>query len=252
MDINEQRLFDHLQNEYSHNFSGWDFTYLSDSGRMYSSPLPWNYQSLIEAYYKNSNSLLDLGTGGGEFLSSLKGLPPKTFATEGYEPNIPIAKKRLGQIGIEVRKIENDNIPFDSDSFDLVINRHESYKESEIRRVLSNDGIFITQQVGGLNTIDLNMWMNAEIKPPSNWCLCTMVQKLEREGFKIEYENESINQSRFFDIGAVVFYLKCIPWQIGDFSLNDYWERIYQLARYIQQNKYIDFIQHRYIIIATK
>jgi len=252
MDINEQRLFDHLQNEYSHNFSGWYFTYLSDSGRMYSSPLPWNYQSLIEAYYKNSNSLLDLGTGGGEFLSSLKGLPPKTFATEGYEPNIPIAKKRLGQIGIEVRKIENDNIPFDSDSFDLVINRHESYKESEIRRVLSNDGIFITQQVGGLNTIDLNMWMNAEIKPPSNWCLCTMVQKLEREGFKIEYENESINQSRFFDIGAVVFYLKCIPWQIGDFSLNDYWERIYQLARYIQQNKYIDFIQHRYIIIATK
>jgi hypothetical protein len=34
--------------------------------------------------------LLDMGTGGGELLSSLPNLPNNTFATESYKPSIPL------------------------------------------------------------------------------------------------------------------------------------------------------------------
>jgi len=38
--------------------------------------------------------LLDMATGGGEFLSSLVPLPPRTVATEGYPPNLEVARRR--------------------------------------------------------------------------------------------------------------------------------------------------------------
>jgi SAM-dependent methyltransferase len=250
MNLYEQELFDQLEKEYSHEFKGWDFSYLTKSGRMISFPLSWNYKLIVEEQLKKAKSLLDMGTGGGEFLSSVSGLPKNTFATEGYEPNIPIAKIRLGEIGIEVRKIENDKIPFENNVFDLVINRHESYIESEIKRVLIKDGVFITQQVGGLTNADLNMWMGAKIQDPISWSLCSMVLKLEKEGFEVTYQDECITKTRFFDIGAVIYYLKCIPWQIKDFSIKGYWERIYKLANFIKSKGYIDFIWHGYMIVA--
>jgi SAM-dependent methyltransferase len=252
MNKDEQQLLFQLEKEYSHEFKGWDFSYLTKSGRMSSFPLSWNYKSIVEDQLKQTNSLLDMGTGGGEYLSSIIGLPKESFATEGYEPNIPIAKKRLGEIGIEVRKIENDIIPYEDNKFDLVINRHESYLETEIKRVLSENGVFITQQVGGLTNADLNMWMGAKVEDPISWSLCTMVLKLGKEGFNVTRQNECITKTRFFDIGAIIYYLKCIPWQIKDFSIKEYWERIYQLAKYIRTNGYIDFIWHGYLIVAKK
>ena len=49
-----------------------------------------------------ASSLLDIGTGGGEFLSSLQALPQIVYATEVYKPNMPIARKRLSSLGVEV------------------------------------------------------------------------------------------------------------------------------------------------------
>ena len=89
---------------------------------------------------RNVESLLDMGTGGGEFLSLLQPLPPNTYATEGYAPNVPIAKERLESLGVKVYAIidddENANLPFEDNQFDLIINKHESYTPNEIFRIL--------------------------------------------------------------------------------------------------------------------
>jgi len=58
-------------------------------------PLSWNYRNEVKFRIYGISSLLDMGTGGGEFLSSLSPLPANTCATEGYEPNIPVARNRL-------------------------------------------------------------------------------------------------------------------------------------------------------------
>lgn len=50
-------------------FSGWDFSYLGNTGRLQEFPLRWNYYNLVEQAISQSESMLDMGTGGGEFLS---------------------------------------------------------------------------------------------------------------------------------------------------------------------------------------
>src|SRR5690606_11544784 len=106
-------------------------------GRWENEDLPWDYKKIVLEYLKDEMNLLDMGTGGGEFLLTLKHPYNKTSITEGYEPNYFLCKEILEPLGIKVYKVINDNLDdIDDDAFDIIINRHESYNEKEIRRVL--------------------------------------------------------------------------------------------------------------------
>ncbi|MCG3259308.1 MAG: SAM-dependent methyltransferase, partial [Candidatus Heimdallarchaeota archaeon] len=107
-----KEVFDLLVEEAQRPFLGWDFSYIKD--RFVTAPLTWSYTIEILPVLRQVNSLLDMGTGGGEFLSMLQPFPEKTYATESYEPNVPIAKKRLEPLGVEVTQISGDeNLPFE-------------------------------------------------------------------------------------------------------------------------------------------
>ena len=251
MKMNKLQLKQYLISQYEIKFSGWDFSYLD--GKMEESPLPWNYRNIITEYMKTSSCMLDMGTGGGEFLDSLEELPKLIYATEGYAPNIPIAQNRLKHKNIEVKAIDETNIlPFDNASFDVVINRHEEYIVDEVKRVLKENGYFVTQQVGGMNNIDINSTLGAIPPHYYNWCLLKTIEDLTNAGFKIVISDETIGYSRFYDIGSIVYYLKCIPWQIDDFSVEKYFDRLYLLDEYIKEHKYKDFINHRFYVVAQR
>ena len=81
-------------------FMGWDFSWIKN--RVESWPLPWRYANLVQKHAKNSLTMLDLGTGGGEVLASLPYLPELTVATEGYAPNVRIAAQRLHRLNVSV------------------------------------------------------------------------------------------------------------------------------------------------------
>lgn len=55
-------------------------------------PFKWNYFNKVKPYLSKIERLLGLGTGGGERLSKFRPLPRETYATEGYKPNVSIAK----------------------------------------------------------------------------------------------------------------------------------------------------------------
>lgn len=46
---------------------GGDFSSLTRHGRMVEAPLPWNYFNLLTPCLLEAETLLDMGTGGGEF-----------------------------------------------------------------------------------------------------------------------------------------------------------------------------------------
>ncbi|GFN34935.1 class I SAM-dependent methyltransferase [Tepidimicrobium xylanilyticum] len=246
-------LFDYLIKEANENFEGWDFSYLESTGRMQEFPLSWNYRSKVKERMSGIVSLLDMGTGGGEFLSSLSPLPKYTFATEGYEPNINIARERLEPLGVKVYRVDDDNsLPFNDESFDLIINRHESYSPMEVKRILKRQGNFITQQVGGLNDKEMNELLAAPQSRYYNWNLGKAVSELNEVGLKIVEQKEDLVKTRFYDIGAIVFYLKAIPWQVPDFTIEKYFERLEEIDNLIQKEGYIDFTCHRFFIIANR
>ncbi|HEY8286707.1 MAG TPA: class I SAM-dependent methyltransferase, partial [Chloroflexota bacterium] len=85
-------------------FAGWDFSSLH--GRMLEDRPAWDYAEQARRRFSGVTTLLDMGTGGGEVLAGLAPLPPRTVATEGYAPNVEIARHRLAPLGVDVVAVE--------------------------------------------------------------------------------------------------------------------------------------------------
>jgi hypothetical protein len=229
----------------SASFSGWDFSWLK--GRYLLAAPPWSYQERVRAEMKGVKTMLDMGTGGGEVLSSLQPLPTITFATESWLPNIEVARRHLQPFGASVVQVESQNhLPFDDSYFDLVINR-----------VIRPGGVFITQQVGGLNTDELNQLLQKRIHgtvshPNPSWSLSTATTQLKNAGFRVAEELESAYPSFFCDVGAVVYFLKHAPWEIPDFDPKTYREPLRELHQKITQEGKLEVTTSRFYVKATK
>jgi SAM-dependent methyltransferase len=251
--IQDQELFNFFVEEANHPFSGWNFAHLEVTRRMVEAPLSWNYASIVLAQFRNAQSLLDMGTGGGEFLSSLQPLLALTCATEGYAPNVPLARQRLEPLGVRVYAIDEDaHLPFSDGQFDLVINRHESYSPQEVLRILKPGGQFVTQQVGGKNLSDLNAFLGAQPYGFEHWQLDYAVQELQDAGWQVVAQKEERPITRFFDVGALIYYLKAVPWQVEDFTIEKYFDRLMGMHKKIQRDGYFDAHYHRFLIVAQK
>jgi len=253
--MESKKLFEFLISEAEHPFSGWDFSYME--GRLINGPLSWSYMSKVLPLIRKVDSLLDIGTGGGEFLSTLVPLPLHTCATEGYEPNVPIAKKQLEPLGVKVYQYKNDDhIPFKNAEFELVINRHESYSPKEVYRILKPGGLFITQQVGDKNDSKLRFILTGseKLEDDIEWNLDYAIQKLESLDFKIIESHENITLTRIYDVGAIVFYLKAIPWELPNFTVEKYYNKLLEIHNEITNRGYLDLERnnHRFFIKAKK
>ena len=239
-------------------FEGWDFSYLH--GRLVESSTPWDYRQVVSEHLPKARSLLDLGTGGGELLSSLHPLPIHTFATEGYPPNVPVAKRRLQPLGIElVETFCDDNtmlpqrgaLPFRDRSIDLVIDRHESFIATEVFRVLGRSGRFVTQQVGDSNYPELNAALG-EPSGPGVWNREEASRQIQEVGMEVTDSRQTRLEAWFTDVGAVVYYLRSVPWQVPGFSVEKYTDRLRQLDRSIREKGPLQVTYPRFLLQALK
>ena len=250
----ERESFELLLQDADAPFSGWDFSYISKTKRSASAPWEWSYASTILPLVRSVAALLDMGTGGGEFLASLRPLPERTVATEGYQPNIPLARARLEPLGVRVCPIgDDDQLPLADAAFELVINRHESYDPAEVLRVLTPGGAFVTQQVGGEDNLDLNRLLGAaDTHPYAHWTAAYAAAQLREHGWDVREVREAFPFTRYFDIGAVAYYLRAVSWQIEGFSVEGYRDQLWELHRKIQRAGYVDVRNHRFLLVARK
>jgi SAM-dependent methyltransferase len=249
----DKEFYDFLLDEYSYPFQGWDFSHVTRTRRMVDGPLTWGYGSLVIARIRKARALLDMGTGGGELLASFAPLPALTCATESYKPNVGVAKKRLEPLGVKVFKTREDGpLPFEDGTFDLVINRHESYSPSEVFRVLRPGGSFVTQQVGCENDEQIRRLLGADLPRLPRWDLRIASGQLRRAGFKLSFQKEDHPIRRFYDVGALVYCLKATPRVIPDFSLRKYFGALSRLNKKIEREGYIEDQNHRFVIITQK
>lgn len=108
---------------------GWDFSEFGT--RVITEEPPWSYEHLVRQYVTGATSVLDLGTGGGDFLLGVADdLPADTHATEGWAPNMSVARAALEPRGIRVEDYaaeRGDPLPYPDQRFDTVLSRHEAY-----------------------------------------------------------------------------------------------------------------------------
>jgi SAM-dependent methyltransferase len=233
-------------------FSGWDFSMIRE--RWKTNDPSWDYPALARSRLYGITSMLDLDTGGGELLSTLVPLPLHTWATESYPPNIPVAQMRLEPLGVGVISNYTDEaIPLPDSSLDLILDRHGSYSERELMRLLKPGGIFLTEQVGGENDIQLNELLQEKVDfQYSYWTKELITQRLIADGFELITLKEEFPVAEFADIGAVVFYLRIIPWQIADFDANRYQDKLYAIHQSILSNGPLRVRDHRILIETRK
>lgn len=199
--MEKERLKKLLLDEEKKAFIGWDFSYLH--GRIKDEQFDWDYETIIRQYLETDMQLLDMGTGGGEFLLTLQHPYHHTSVTEGYLANYKLCLKTLAPLGIQVKRNDDvQHIPYPDHSFDIVINRHESYDLAEVKRVLKENGIFITQQIGKQNDVDLvERVLNKKVSVDSQNDLTHALQKAKELGFRVLMAKEAITPILFYDLG---------------------------------------------------
>jgi SAM-dependent methyltransferase len=220
-------------------FEGWDFTGLG--ARLVSEPPPWAFEEIVAEHAAMALTMLDMGTGGGEWLSSLGARAPFTVATESWPPNVGLAAARLHAVGVPVVQDEGaaDNqrqdtddprgrLAFTAETFDLVTNRHESFVAAEVARVLRPGGTFVTQQAQS-GSQEFQELLGLEPQDVKEFEIDLALEQLGAAGLTPDEAGEGYATTVFADIGALAWYLRSIPWALPGFSINAHREALIRL-----------------------
>jgi SAM-dependent methyltransferase len=251
--MSQDALIAAWQREEQQPFTGWDFSYLD--GRMRQEHPPWPYAARAVELMKQATSVLDLGTGGGERLLELRSSWPATVvATEAYPPNVQLATQRLVPAGARVVLVslsDNGPLPFPNSSFDLVLDRHSAFNSAEVARILTPDGAFLTQQVHGLWADDLLAAFDATPQWPDA-SPEKYVPRLRRAGLTIVGAQDWSGTLTFTDVGAIVYYLKAVPWLVPGFSVTTHARYLERLQQRLDSGENLTFTAKQYLIEARK
>lgn len=232
---------------------GWDFSHI-DGRYEEETDLPWDYKTIIQSYLQENSKLLDIDTGGGEFLLSLEHPYGNTAATEGYPPNVALCRQELLPLGIDFKEMSDcTKMPYADENFDIIINRHGDYCPAELWRTLKQGGLFITQQVGENNDRELvELLLPGTPKQFTGWNLAEQRRCVEEAGFEILRAEESFQSIKFTDIGALVWFARIIEWEFVDFSVDACMEQLLKAQEILEQQGTVEGTTHRFLIVARK
>ncbi len=240
--------------------SGWDFSWLD--GRATEQRPSWGYSTLAARRLATVSSALDLDTGGGELLAHVATLPRLMVATESWPPNVLLAKNRLRPLRAHVVQTHSGaTLPFAAQSFDLVINRHglagrahtaEAQRWwAEVGRVLRPTGSLLSQQVGGRTMRELRERLGVPSTPRRpHWGPAMARAVMEPAGFEITDLREEFPRTEFFDVGAIVYYLRLVIWIVPDFSVGRYRSALVRLHKHIEEEGSFVAHAHRFLVDA--
>lgn len=243
-----------LQEEELAHIHGWDFSHINGKYEE-EHDLPWDYEEIVRTYLKPEMKLLDVDTGGGEFILSLNHPYHNLTVTENYPPNVELCKKRLIPLGIDFRKADGSAaLPFDDQSFDIIINRHGDFNPNEIKRILKTDGIFITEQVGAENDRELVRLLlkNVPDLPFPHQYLEIAQASFKDLGFSVIEADEAFRPIRFRDVGALVWFARIIEWEFPDFHVMDCLENLFHAQQILEQTGAIEGRIHRFLLVVQK
>lgn len=217
---------------------GWDFSWLD--GRATEERPSWGYQRLLSGRLAAAHAALDIQTGGGEVLAGAgaENFPPTLVATEGWPPNVAKATALLHPLGaVVVAAPEEPPLPFADGAFELVTSRHPATIHwSEIARVLAPGGTYFAQHVGGGTNVEITEHFLGPRRHRDRRTHEAEASQARAAGLKIvQCRNERLRLA-FFDVGAMVYFLRKVIWTVPDFTVDRYRDRLRDLHAQIKQD----------------
>ncbi len=233
---------------------GWDFSWLD--GRATEQRPSWGYQRLLTAKLAGATAALDIQTGGGEVLAGARaeGFPPTLVATEGWPPNLAKATAVLHPLGaVVVADREEPPLPFADGGFDLVVSRHPATVHwYEIARVLAPGGTYFAQHVGGGTNVEISAYFLGPLPRGDGRRHDVEADQARAAGLEVvQCRNERLGLE-FFDVGAMVYFLRKVLWTVPDFTVDRYQARLKDLHEQIQHDGVFRSTMSRTLLEARK
>ncbi|NNC12218.1 SAM-dependent methyltransferase [Planctomonas sp. JC2975] len=235
---------------------GWDFSWFD--GRATEERPSWGYARLASARASEVAGVLDVQTGGGEvFAEILRGADPTpgvVAATEGWPPNVPLARAALAPFaGTVIASEEDDALPFGDASFALVVSRHPVVTDfDEVNRVLMPGGIYLSQQIGDRSNSELYEFLMGPQPRDDVSTIDWLRAKAESAELELIDLREERTRIEFFDIAAVVYFLRKVVWTVPDFTVERYRERLRELDAIIRRDGVFVSYSARILLEARK
>jgi SAM-dependent methyltransferase len=231
---------------------GWDFSWFD--GRATEERPPWGYARLMGERMCTVDSALDLETGGGEVLATVPRPPALLVATESWPPNVFIARTRLRPLGGHVVAVADaPTLPFVDGVFELVVSRHPVVVLwAEISRVLRPGGTYLSQQIGAGTNRELTEFIIGpqpinETRGPQ-WTRGAA----EDAGLEVVDLQSSALRVEFFDVAAVVYFLRKVLWTVPDFTIERYEDRLRAMHAHIETHGSFVSTAQRMLVEARK
>jgi hypothetical protein len=231
------------------------------AGRFRADEPGWSHEAMARSLLTAAESALDMGTGEGGVLASLAPLPNLMVAYEEWWPTVPTANATLAPLGVHlvVALGSTDNVarpnasarpglPFRSEVFDVVLNRHEAFDPLEVRRIIKPNGRFLTQQVGSDETTSVRALLGLPVDENA-WTAAVAVAQLELAGWVVDEIHEDRLTMRFSDIAALIGYLRSTPWAFEDLDWVTVTQQLQQLHA-LSRSKPIEAVSHRFVVSA--
>ncbi|MGY0069496.1 class I SAM-dependent methyltransferase [Streptomyces sp. QTS137] len=225
---------------------GWDFSWFE--GRATEARPSWGYARVLAARLgaepepgaAADRTVLDVQTGGGEVLSLAldearraapdSRRPALVVATEGWAPNVVKAAGLLRPRGGFVVAVPEDAsgptaFPFADGVFDLVVSRHPVEAHwREIARVLRPGGSYLAQHVGPSSAYELVEHFLGPQPDEQRNARHPERERREAEAAGLEIVDLRAERLRmeFYDVAAVVHFLRKVIWMVPDFTVEAY------------------------------
>lgn len=232
--------------------NGWDFSKVKCT----SEGVKWDFYHEVTQRCKESDALLDIGTGGGEALLSIAKYALRLVGIDNSAGMFEKAKSNLrhsGHTNVSFMLMDADKIDFPNNSFHVVSCRHSPFNTAEVARILVDDGIFLTQQVSEADKLNIRQAFGLNQGSVQDGTLKNRyISELYEAGFTevkaIEYDATDYYET-YEDLVFLLKHTPIVP-NFGqdehDFVILDQFIKANQTSKGIKTNS------KRFMIIAKK
>jgi SAM-dependent methyltransferase len=232
---------------------GWDFSHL----KIVEKGQGWDFYQEILKKTKPTDTILDIGTGGGERILKIAKHFKSVYGIDHSASMVNTSNENLHKTKLKNVKfslMDSSKLDFPDNHFDIIADRHCDYNPSEVFRVLKKGGYFFTQQVGEGDQMNIKkaFGRGQGYGIPDGTLKNKYLKQMQKIGFsKIEdfdYDSK-ITYKTDKDYMFLLRYTPTIP-EFGK-KMNDF----EVLRKFIEENKTergIETNSKRFMIVAVK
>ncbi|MDG0794236.1 class I SAM-dependent methyltransferase [Cohnella ginsengisoli] len=165
---------------------------------------------------RKSDLLLDIGTGGGEAILAIRDAALLLVGIDRSQGMIQTARANLANAGatnVRFVHMEAEQLGFPEQFFDIATCRHAGFSAREVAKVLSREGLFITQQVAEGDKLNLKQAFGRGQSDgePDGTLLRKYRLELEAAGFRDIRTKEYVTVEYYQTPEDLIFLLKHTP-----------------------------------------